>query len=56
MCPSSSWDLGRVWWRSTGERLTDEIYKRISNNHLMFSGMVVEELRGSFRVQFMQLM
>ena len=34
-------------------RLTDEIYKRISNNHLMFSGMVVEELRGSFRVQFM---
>ena len=36
-------------------RLTEEIYERISNNHLMFSGMVVEELRGSFRVQFMHV-
>ena len=29
--------------------------KYTSNNHLMFSGMVVEELRGSFRVQFMHV-
>ena len=36
-------------------RLKEEMYERISNNHLMFSGLVLEELRGSFRVQFMQL-